>query len=562
MQYKKNVFNFVILIVTVGLGLSLMLSGCGESGSTTPNPLNGSTSTASPTESPTSPTPPTPSPPSPIPPSPTPPSPTPPTPPPTNQVIFDYNILPAGTIAEIGISADIAKVRYAFYYTDEQQNVLVDIQDTYTYDFEHKDQAYQKQVPIANVTTEPTKVTAAYYDTEGELVALGVNELQWDQTTKNANVTNPQVWHLGDDPNVSLEVSDYIIPKDGQTVLTLKITPAGKEAVDMTAFARFEDINENVLASVDKQPGRYTGINYSNNEGEKPALYIGTKFKAVDKAIFVTDQEIASIKLTPAPIEGKAITVKDNSFRMFYTDDKNKLADQNVLHMTNVGNEKDTYTAAVNEQPMQVWAAYGTVSDKGPTPPDIDITDDNDVTISHQYKASATDYMEVKDKVVIHINGENSTGSNEYAVSAQWKEFNSDPLTVTLADTFNEAYLYFVNRDTGALIIDEIQYSGAGVDTYNMRLAAGIMSLDGKSYSFYRSEMVDIPIAWIGQGQYPKVIPVVTSPTGVSKYEQDNQGVNSYTLEVSGKPAAEVELKIERPAGATYPDLHETSVVP
>ena len=190
---------------------------------------------------------------------------------------------------------------------------------------------------------------------------------------------------------------------------------------------------------------------------------------------------------------------------MYYTDDKTNYANQNVLHMTNTeGKGEGEYTAAVNDQPMQVWAAYGTVPEKGPTPPDVDITDNDGVSIEHKYEASATDYMSVEGKV-IRLKSINDPEANLYSVSAKWKEFTSEALTVTVVDAFNEAYLYFVNKDTGALIIDEIKYSGAGEDSYNMYLAAGVMSLDSSTYEFYRSDMVDIPTAWIRLDQYPDV---------------------------------------------------------
>lgn len=534
-----STFKFTF-VAAVALGVGLMIVGCGDGGSTAPNPLNGSTHT--------------PTPPEPIPP--TPPSPS------VNQVIFDYNILPSGTMEGSGISADIAKVRYAFSYTDEQENVLVDIKDAYTCTFEHKSQDYQQQVYVKDVTTEPTKVTAAYYDVEGELVALGINELEWDRTTKNAYVTNPQIWHLGVDPNVALKVSPYVVPKNGQTSLTFEVAPEGKEAVDMTAFAVVDNIDENVLAAVDKQPGKYNGINYSGSAGEWPVLSIGTKLKrVVERAIFVTDQEIASIKMRPADIEGKQITVDNNSFQMHYTDNKDDFATQNVLHMTNtLGAEVGEYTAAVNDQPMQVWAAYGAVPEKGPTPPDIDITDDDQVTISHKFESIGTDYMEVKDKT-LHLKGKNPTGSNSYSVSAQWDKFTSDALTVTVVDVFDEAYLYFVNKDTGALIPEKIKYSGSGENIYNMYLGTAVMSMDS-NWNFYRSDIVDIPASWISQGKYPNVLSVSLSPSGVSEYKQESPGANSYILKVSGAPVANINLAIERSGDAPYPKLQDTYVVP
>ena len=36
---NKNTFRFATLVATVGLGVGLLAGGCGDGGSTTPNPL-------------------------------------------------------------------------------------------------------------------------------------------------------------------------------------------------------------------------------------------------------------------------------------------------------------------------------------------------------------------------------------------------------------------------------------------------------------------------------------------------------------------------------------------
>ena len=51
MKYK-NKFNFATLVTTVSLGVGLLISGCGDSGSTTPNPLNGGDTPTPPTPEP------------------------------------------------------------------------------------------------------------------------------------------------------------------------------------------------------------------------------------------------------------------------------------------------------------------------------------------------------------------------------------------------------------------------------------------------------------------------------------------------------------------------------
>lgn len=225
----KNAFCFASLVATASLGLGLMVCGCGDGGSTTPNPLEGDTS---------------------------------------SKVVFNYSVLAQKLSAKTEISANIASVKYSFKGVDENQKAFTDSSDKYVYKFTHKDQAYDQKVIIKDVSMHTIEVTAAYYNENNELVAIGVDQLDWDKTTKVAKVETPKVQLLGQDATASLSVDNYVIPKSGQVKLTFEITPTeGAKAVDMTDFATFSGLDEKVFAHSEDEPvGFYTGKNYGKSD--------------------------------------------------------------------------------------------------------------------------------------------------------------------------------------------------------------------------------------------------------------------------------------------------------
>lgn len=554
---RKNTFGFVICAAVAGLGLGLAMYGCGDSGSTTPNPLGPQKV--------------------------------------NGQVIFDYNVLSQG-LAKTDVSANIDNVKYVFSGTDSEEKTFTDVKDSYTYTFEHKSEAYDQQVTIDDVNINTTKVTAAYYDSNKNLVAIGVNELEWNETTKIAHVVDPQVLPVNENSAVSLTASSYVVPKGQQTALTLMVTPnvEGAKAIDMTSFAVFGSPDEKVLAPIAEQPGIYTGVEYSSDDGLLPTATIGKNIKAtVDQPIYVTDQKLESLKISPADVDGVKITVLDKQefyepieggqyFHMLYADEKLK---DNGYMLGTVGKKAVTFhprneyssatpeardiSAAANDQPMQVIASYSNTEGKGPVPPQMDVTNDENTTIESKRESrnwatpSATDvdYMTVNGNV-LHVDGVNTT-DNFYSVSAKYKDLTSDSLTVAVSSA--SAYLAFVNKDTGEWMPARITYQNGGVNDYNMSLAAIVRTNSiwkyGEKCDFYLSEVIDIPTTWIAEGQYPNVKPVEIESNRIAEYKQTAAGDNGYSLKLGGYPKADTSLEIDRPEGATYPKLYSTKVV-
>ena len=554
---RKNTFGFAIGAAVVGLSLGLAIYGCGDSGSTTPNPLGPQRV--------------------------------------NGQVIFDYNIL-SESLAKTDVAAKIATVKYAFSGTNAEKEAFTDLKDAYTYTFEHKSEAYEQQVPIDEVNTSADKVTAAYYDSDNNLIAIGINDLEWNQESKTAHVSQPRIDSVDENSTLTLTADPYIVPKGEQTALTFTITPSveGADAVDMTAFVSFSNIDEKVLAPVAGQPGLYTGVEYSTDAGLQPAATIGKNIKAtIDQPIYVTDQKLATLEIMPADIDGVKITVLDKQefyepieggryFHMLYTDEVLK---DNGYMLGTVGKKVVTFhpkneyssatlgardiTAAANDQPMQVLASYSNITGQGPVPPTMDVTNDANTTIESKREvrtwatpsAADVDYMSVNGNV-LHVDGVN-TSDNFYSVSAKYKDINSESLTVAVSSA--SAYLAFVNKDTGEWMPNQIKYVNGGVNDYNMSLAAIVRTNSiwkyGEKCDYYLSEVIDIPTNWIAEGQYPNVADIDTAAAGISEYKQTAAGANSYSLKLGGYPKADTYLKIDRPTGATYPVLYNTKIV-
>ena len=131
---RRNNFGFTALAAVASLGLSLAISGCGDSGSTAPNPLDGNYS----------------------------------------KVIFNYNVLAQELGAKAEIPANIASVKYAFRGQHEDKQAFVECRESYTYTFTHKDKAYDQEVVIRGVNLNATEVTDAYYEESGEMVSVVV----------------------------------------------------------------------------------------------------------------------------------------------------------------------------------------------------------------------------------------------------------------------------------------------------------------------------------------------------------------------------------------------------
>ena len=530
----KNTFCFATLVATASLGFGLMVCGCGDSGSTAPNPLEGDTSV---------------------------------------KVVFNYSVLAHKLSAKTGIPANIASVKYSFKGVYENQKAFTDTSDKYTYKFAHKDQAYDRKVTIKDVSTYATEVTAAYYDINDELVAVGVDKLDWNKTTKVAEVKDPTVKTVDENSLLTLTTDNLVIPKDGQVKLTLEVIPAeGDKAVDITDLATIDGMDEKVFAHSEGDPvGLYTGIGYGKSGTVSAA--IGSKKVELDKAIYVTDQTPSKIEISFLPIDGKEVSVlKDNEgikgVFMFYAADPEqvfglKIASNDVAYI-----KDQKYNYAINELPLAILATeFTNVGDKGPQPDyPVDITASDKLSVTTENTSGEENYLAVKDHFTLQATGVNYDDERRlYNVKAKYDDGTSQGLSDQIVVRLEEAHgrLAFVEKEAWgrALTTDDI-YAGyiwvkAG-QTYEHSLV-----LKGVVFLYNGYTVLDIPESMIPADKYPNLKePIYSSPEQATKsvyeivttYEHVDSG-NSYKITTTGLPEVQLTMDIDRPEDAAYPEL-------
>ena len=530
----KNSFGLAIFATTASLGLGLMLSGCGDSGSTAPNPLEGDTSA---------------------------------------KVVFNYSVLAQKLSAKTGIPANIASVKYSFKGVDENQKAFTDTSDKYTYKFAHKDQAYDQKVTIKDISTYATEVTAAYYDVNNELVAVGVDKLDWNKTTKVAEVKDPTVKTVDENSLLTLTTDNLVISKDGQVKLTLEVIPAGGDkAVDITDLATIDGMDEKVFAhSEGDSAGLYTGIGYGKSGTVSAA--IGSKKVELDKAIYVTDQTPSKIEISFLPIDGKEVSVlKYNEGTkgvfMFYAADPEqvfglKIASNDVAYI-----KEQKYNYAINELPLAILATeFTNADDKGPQPDyAVAITDSDKLSVTTENTSGEENYLAVKDHFTLQATGVNYDNERRlYNVKAKYDDGTfeglSDQIVVRLEETHGQ--LAFVEKEAlgRELTTDDIYAGNIWVkegQTYEHSLV-----LKGVVFLYNGYTVLDIPESMIPADKYPNLKePRYSFPEEATKsvyeivttYEHIGSG-NDYKITTTGLPEVQLIMDIDRPEDAAYPEL-------
>lgn len=519
---RKNNFSFVTWAAAASLGLGLMASGCGDSGSTSPNPLGGDT---------------------------------------TSKVVFDYSVLAKELSAKTEIPVNIASVKYVFRGQHEDKQTFVDSSEDYTYKFTHKGEAYDQEVVIEGVDLDSTEVTAAYYDESDELVAVGVDKLDWDETTKNARVEKPTVQIIDENSAVNFTASQYIISKDGQTAFSLMVTPSeeGAEPVDMLSLATLSGIDETVLTLAENtQPGVYKAVKYGQLENVTAKITSKIEVK-LPRTIYVTDQQPTALVIVPQPVEGKEVAVEEatsedpRTLDMLYADESKYVSfGYKVIHFPARYSGETDIDVAVNEQPIKVFtAAYTNTSDKGPQPDlGVDITDDNKLTFETKHLVDTPDKddlnrLSAKDGA-LYLDGLNKK-NNYFQVTAKFDDGSAEGLTDTLRVRAQGAVPYTQFFDTesskllSALAFDEPK-------TYHLKIVGNVFAFGRDSVA------LDIPEDMIPADQYPEVAPLEPATDNV-KYSQVETGKNGYVVEWLERLEETTKVAVKRPDNAKWPEF-------
>lgn len=445
---KKNTFGFIAFTAAASLGLALTAAGCGtHNGSTTSATLGGN-----------------------------------------NNVIFQYS-LAASASGRTFISRDITKVSYSF--TDSKGNV---VKTTKTYDLKHSDVNTNRDVSVPSVPSTAKAATAAYYDSFGSIVAVGINDIAWDYDNAEAIVANPQVAGFDIPTKVSLQANHYVLSPEETTTLSLPVSTndgSGK-VVNLISFADVTGLDEytDVLSKSDRGQ-TYTGVSFTGtHQGTVPAQAVkavvpvasGNLTALLQQPIYVTAQTLESIEIAPAQIDGQEVTIYGADSQEPYSKVlicKADVANANLgkevvaLHSAATADQQPTTeVVAVGAQSFTATAIYSDTKGRGPVPADIDVTANTDFTIEQSGDVTSV----VDNKVSV-----NSVPDAAYVakVTASYNEDGklSTPLTDshTLRVYAADSYVYFDNADQyGDTALSSITKSEIPADGLNIDVVGNI----------------------------------------------------------------------------------------
>lgn len=485
---NKNTFRFATFAAVASLGLGLMISGCGDGGSTTPNPLNAR----------------------------------------FGQVTFNYNVL-AQTTARADIAENIVSVKYIFFGVENGARFM---EEPVTHNFIHGENDAIDDVTVKNVSLDASGVIAAYYDKDGQLVAMGEDEIEFDNEGKEV-VETPEVTDFAN-AVYSLTSSQYVIAPKDETVIGLTAV-AGNKTYNVTPFVTISGIDEAVLAYVQdtNQGATYQGAEYGTIAANTiKATVNGTEY-TIDKPIYVTDQTPNAIKIVADQVDGKDVTTvaateeANEALTVVLAGEKSILANEKAIELTAEG--KDAIRYAVNEQPIAVIATgYTNVEGKGPQPEGVEseIEDLTKITLVSGTEATA----KAEGLNLIAAAEGNTVVTATYKVSDEETVESTNKLDVKVVGV--DESLAFSNTETKAFMTD-VKVDAEKDQTFTMAVA-GKATLDVDETSY-----VSAPIEYTAE-KYPAIVAVTEE--GIT-YAQ-TEGKNEYTLTVAKTAAPEEAVEI------------------
>lgn len=485
---NKNTFRFATFAAVASLGLGLMISGCGDGGSTTPNPLNAK----------------------------------------FGQVTFNYNVL-AQTTARADIAENIVSVKYIFFSVENGARFM---EEPVTHNFIHGENNAIDDVTVKNVSLDASGVIAAYYDKDGNIVAMGEDKIEF--VDGEDVIENPEVTDFAN-ATYSMTASQYVIAPKDETVIGLTAV-AGDKTYNVTPFVTISGIDEAILAYVQdtNQGATYQGAEYGTIEANTiKATVNGTEY-AIDKPIYVTDQTPKAIKIVADQVAGKDVTTvaateeANEALTVVLAGEKSILANEEAVELTADG--KDALYYAVNEQPFTVIATAYTSEDptKGPTPEGVEseIKDLTKVSLT----STTVDTAKAEGLNLIAAAEGNTVVTATYKVDDETTVESTNKLDVKVVGA--DENLAFSNTETKAFMTD-VKVDAEKDQTFTMAVAGkATLDVDATSY-------VSAPIEYTAE-EYPAIVAVTEE--GIT-YAQ-TEGKNEYTLTVAKTAAPEEAVEI------------------
>ena len=267
---KEHRLGMLLFSLLLGMTLLLGLSACGDSGSTTVSSFAANETTGK------------------------------------VILIYDLSQLPPAQDA----STQIVSVRYN--YSGVREGVAYASAPTQSYSLVPDAPNEPLTIELLNVPLSATQVTAAYYNLDGQLVAVGVEELHWiDGSCCEAKISEPIFISL-QEATATLAASDYVLTSGQTTDLIYKVTTPTGQVLDLSAFATYEQIDGTILPprggeeSLDKRLGNAMGV------VPQPLAWCLTpwgKLTATTDPIYVTNQQVVGLYIERGPIEGQEVTV-------------------------------------------------------------------------------------------------------------------------------------------------------------------------------------------------------------------------------------------------------------
>lgn len=507
---NSNTFRFATFVAALGLGVGFLVSGCGDSGSTIPNPL-GTTD---------------------------------------YKVIFQYNSL-AQELGRTDVQADIVKVEYAFYGTIDNKDFITNA--TKAYEFKHENANQEQDIEVGQLVAGVSGVSAAYYDKDDKLIAVGYNDIDW-QGGKTVTIANPDLYRIGQD-NDGLSLTsfdpatgdDKSVFKPGEGVgLSFELLPNGdtENTYDLTPFATFgnlNDIEDDKVAVLTADQNSFHGNFIAAANGTvvpQATIDSAISYTAVDP-IYVTEQTINGIELSPANDD---ITVTDKNFGIAYIvkkdangqDIPNATLGKKILEAEGLYGD---LTMGVDEVPMKAIAIY-TTDKKGPQPQNINIIDKVELTTAFS-EGTGEPLLKADKGTLIATGTAVEHTCDSYKVTAKYGDI-TDSNQVIVSYTEPELCFAWYNNDHKLVYAESYRHCAGATELY----VVGCFRLTNGGFGTYQSKPFFIDESLVGQNEYPEVIVENEPACPFDVIKRADDGSNKYTVNMGGQTRTGHEIKV------------------